>query len=59
MGSGARFQFFVMRGSFGIGIYISQFPFKLTINLNFAIWGIQLGFGGAYDDDYNGRGSVK
>jgi hypothetical protein len=54
MGSGDRFQFFVMRDTFGIGIFISQFPFKLTIELNFAIWGIQLGFGKAYDDDYKG-----
>lgn len=49
MGSGSRFIFNKTEG-FGIGFYVSTFPFKLTINISFLFWYISLGFGKAYDE---------
>lgn len=49
MGSGKRFMFYTMR-AFGIGVYISRFPFSLTIDLHFLVFGLQLAFGKGYDE---------
>ena len=49
MGSGDRFSFGRADG-FGIGIYVSRFPFSVTIGMQFAVWNLTLGFGRAYDD---------
>jgi uncharacterized membrane-anchored protein len=35
--------------SFGFGFNISKFPFQVTLNIQFAIWFVSIGFGKGYD----------
>jgi hypothetical protein len=49
MGSGNRFRFTRHMG-FGIGVYLSRFPFNPTIIVSLGLWDIQVGLGKAYDE---------
>ena len=48
MGSGDRIKLFYSHG-FGLGFFISNFPFQLTVSFHFILWGISMGFGKGYD----------
>lgn len=48
MGSGNRFKFGRLEG-FGIGLYVSRFPFALTLTVNLFFWYVSLGLGKPYD----------
>ena len=48
MGSGDRFTVW-RTGSFGLAFNVATFPFTLTINAQFLLWGVSLGFGKGYD----------
>lgn len=49
MGSGSKFEITKMEG-LGLGIYVSRFPHQLSININFIVWNVYLGFGKGYDE---------
>jgi hypothetical protein len=49
MGSGNKFTVWKSEG-FGLGFNVSRFPFALTFNLHFLMWGVSLGFGKGYDE---------
>lgn len=49
MGSGSKFKFSKMEGV-GLGVYISRFPHQLSININFIMWNLYIGFGKGYDE---------
>lgn len=53
MGSGSRLKFFPLstagNRSFGLGMYVSQFPFALTFDFHVLFWGVSIGLGRAYD----------
>jgi hypothetical protein len=50
MGSGQRFRFYSNADGLGVGVYVSRFPFALTINVRLLFWGFQLAFGKGYDE---------
>lgn len=49
MGSGDKFQFNVT-DSFGIGFRVSRFPHKVSIDLQFLVFTVYIGFGKGYDE---------
>jgi hypothetical protein len=48
MGSGERIKFFRTDG-FGVAIFLSRFPFDLTIAISVMFWTLSIGIGRAYD----------
>ena len=51
MGSGSKFTVVSHYDAIGLGLYISKFPFALTVNVTFLFWHISLGFGKGYDEN--------
>lgn len=50
MGSGARFSINKMQG-YAVGIYIDNFPHRLSISIQLIKWNIYFGFGKGYDEE--------
>ena len=50
MGSGSKFQISRMHDSVGLGIIISRFPHKLSIDIMLITHTIYIGFGKGYDE---------
>ena len=49
MGAGKKFSAW-NAGSIGLGFSVGRFPFALTINAQFLLWGVSIGFGKGYDE---------
>lgn len=49
MGSGSRFKINMARHGIGLGVYISNMPFAVTIDINVLIFNVSIGLGKPYD----------
>jgi hypothetical protein len=50
MGSGDKFSIEWMKEGFGLGVYFSQFPHTVSVNITLIKLRIYLGFGRGYDE---------